>query len=92
MQPPATQPRPTTSPSPSREADIRELEFGSDFTAFLGAGVANSEHRAALRHLWTTSGIFGRNDGLDVYCGDYTTHPQDAETAKFATSRNEESV
>jgi len=53
--------------------EIEALDFSSDFTRFLLADVSAAEHRAALRHLWQTSSLFGRFDGLDVYRGDYRT-------------------
>lgn len=50
---------------------IEALDFASDFTRFLKPEATDEQHRAALRHLWATSELFGRSDGLDVYCGDY---------------------
>ncbi len=50
---------------------LSTFDFGSDFKCFLEHGVSDDDHRRGIRRLWATSTLFGRSDGLDVYCGDY---------------------
>lgn len=51
--------------------DPDTLGPGSDFTAFLAAGVSNALKNRALRRLWA-SGNYNVRDGLDDYDLDYS--------------------
>ena len=51
--------------------DLDSLDEGSDYSAFLGAGVDESLRRKALRKLFH-SPKFNVCDGLDDYCDDFT--------------------
>ena len=51
--------------------DLDTLDEGSDYSAFLGAGVDESLRRKALRRLFH-SPKFNVCDGLDDYCDDFT--------------------
>jgi len=51
--------------------DLESLDEGSDYSAFLGAGVDESLRRKALRKLFH-SPKFNVCDGLDDYCDDFT--------------------
>jgi len=53
------------------ELDCTSLEFSSDFSRFVHAGISDIVQTAALRRLWQTSPLFGASDGLDVYRADY---------------------
>ena len=52
--------------------DIETLEEGSDFTAFLQAGVPEELRRRALRKLWRLNPVFANLDGLNDYDDDFT--------------------
>lgn len=51
--------------------DPDTLPAGSDFSAFMAAGVSSALRRRALRRLWAT-GNYNVRDGLDDYDADYT--------------------
>jgi len=52
--------------------DLETLDEGSDYSAFLGAGVDETLRRKALRKLFH-SPKFNVCDGLDDYCDDFTS-------------------
>lgn len=56
---------------PAPDLDCASLEFSSDFSRFVHAGISDIVQTAALRRLWQTSPLFGASDGLDVYRADY---------------------
>ena len=56
---------------PAPDLDSASLEFSSDFSRFVRAGISDIVQTAALRRLWQTSPLFGASDGLDVYRADY---------------------
>jgi Protein of unknown function (DUF3306) len=52
--------------------DPATLDASSDFSVFLGKDVPVETQRAALRRLWRLDPSYGRVDGLDDYCEDFT--------------------
>ncbi len=52
--------------------DVETLDEKSDFSAFLGDGVPEDLHRAALRKLWRSDSSFANLDGLNDYDDDYS--------------------
>ena len=62
---------PETPPGDGQMPPIGSLTPRSDFSGFLSPAVSESLHRQALRRLWEVGGL-DRDDGLDVYAGDYT--------------------
>jgi len=71
---PAGQP---TSMAPTEEAEtpvlpsIDELDFQSDYTAFLRENVPEALRRAALRKLWLSDPVLANLDGLNDYDENY---------------------
>jgi hypothetical protein len=76
-QAPSREPEPESSSAhesaaePAPDLDCASLEFSSDFSRFVHAGISDIVQTAALRRLWQTSPLFGASDGLDVYRADY---------------------
>ncbi|SRR6056297_2678653 len=54
------------------EADLEDLDYGSDFTKFMGEGVPDAIRRRALRTLWRSDPVLANVDGLCDYDDDYT--------------------
>ncbi len=65
-------PAPLAEAKPEQLPDIESLDFDSDFSPFLKAGVPEQLQRLALRRLWRSNPIFGHVDGLMEYGEDYS--------------------
>ena len=52
--------------------DLDRLDFSSDYTPFLNAGIPEEVASRALRKLWSSSDIIARPDELDDYLEDFT--------------------
>lgn len=52
--------------------DFAALDFKSDYTKFMQAGVPESVRNRALRQLWASDPIMANMDGLHDYWDDYT--------------------
>lgn len=68
---PAEPPAPAPGSLDDTLPDPDTLPAGSDFSAFMAAGVSSALRRRALRRLWAT-GNYNVRDGLDDYDADYT--------------------
>ncbi|MDJ0894104.1 MAG: DUF3306 domain-containing protein [Alphaproteobacteria bacterium] len=66
-------PTPPAEVKPKDLPDIESLDYDSDFTPFLKAGVPEQLQRLALRRLWRSNPIFGHVDGLVDYGEDYSS-------------------
>lgn len=51
--------------------DVETLDYDSDFSAFLRAGVPEELRRLALRKLWRSSPVLANLDGLNDYDWDF---------------------
>ena len=54
------------------ETDFESLDFDSDYTRFMQAGVPELIRRKALRKLWLSNPILANVDGLNDYDEDFT--------------------
>jgi hypothetical protein len=70
--PAAAQPaEPAIEPEAPVLPSVDELDFQSDYTAFLAKNVPEALRRAALRKLWTSDPVLANLDGLNDYDEDY---------------------
>ena len=67
---------PETGESPSEDAyadvDFDALDYGSDYTRFMGKDVPEMVQRRALRALWRSDPVLANVDGLNDYDEDFT--------------------
>jgi Protein of unknown function (DUF3306) len=71
-EPAAVEPaEPVIEPEAPVLPSVDELDFQSDYTAFLAKNVPEALRRAALRKLWTSDPVLANLDGLNDYDEDY---------------------
>ncbi len=54
------------------DVNFEALDFGSDYTRFMGKNVPDAIRNRALRKLWVSDPVLANMDGLHDYFGDYT--------------------
>lgn len=68
----AATPEETVDASEFDDVDFDKLDFESDYTRFMKAGVPEAIKRRALRKLWHSNPILANVDGLNDYDDDFT--------------------